>query len=514
VQYVVAAITGCRERGEHWLPGVRALCAECGCSQTTMVKALARMVSEGRLATGRRIFILPEPNASGQAPLPDAVAPAVMRRYDQPYARWQELARTLEANLTARRFEPGAPLQSVKQLCARYATSFKPMKAALNALCAQGLIIRDRRGYRTCAVARPSSGGTIVFIAMTGSLAHLVDYTPRSSEFWRRFERECVERRINLVIRSCDEAIRDLSGPRGRHAGTAGSPVLGHVLWIQGFDGHRMQQLSPLLARARVPTAIMDEGANGPLEVFTGGNPQCRVFSILADGSAGLAVGRHLQTLGHRHIACFCPYPMRNDRFYRLHAEGFDTVFRASLGMSVTYVCPPQLADDSELVRALESRDSASEFDKVLGRTTAHLRALFNTDDLFFLYSYARWESATVMLQTLMEPLFEQTLAGGKCTAWVGANDGLALLALNFLRRHGVAVPRDVSVAGFDNTIHSFVRGMTSYDFNMPAMVTALLDHVLMPRRARMKAALPQLLIPGSVVVRASSGEAPRNQST
>ena len=62
--------------------------------------------------------------------------------------------------------------------------------------------------------------------------------------------------------------------------------------------------------------------------------------------------------------------------------------------------------------------------------------------------------------------------------------DDLGLLALRFLRRKGIRLPRDLSLVSFDDTIAGYTNGLTSYNFNIPAIVNAMVEHVLAPNRA------------------------------
>jgi len=63
-------------------------------------------------------------------------------------------------------------------------------------------------------------------------------------------------------------------------------------------------------------------------------------------------------------------------------------------------------------------------------------------------------------------------------------------------------------VTALDNTEDSFGQGLTSYDFNVPAIVQTMFDHILEPRRSIPRAG-PILEVPGVVMARQSSGPAP-----
>jgi DNA-binding LacI/PurR family transcriptional regulator len=103
---------------------------------------------------------------------------------------------------------------------------------------------------------------------------------------------------------------------------------------------------------------------------------------------------------------------------------------------------------------------------------------------------------------------FERILHTHPATAWVAFNDDLALIALDYLREAGVRLPRDLSLVGFDDTLEGFGEGLTSYSFNVAAIVNEMLEHVLAPGRTRPRDGSVEMA--GMVVERQTSGEAPR----
>jgi len=105
-------------------------------------------------------------------------------------------------------------------------------------------------------------------------------------------------------------------------------------------------------------------------------------------------------------------------------------------------------------------------------------------------------------------PLFDDIRRTEPATAWVAYKDDIALLALHYLRDARVRLPQDLSLVGFGDTHTEMRQGLSSYNFNIPAVVNSMLDHVLAPRRAGARS--PMVEIPGTVVERRTSGQAPR----
>jgi DNA-binding LacI/PurR family transcriptional regulator len=99
--------------------------------------------------------------------------------------------------------------------------------------------------------------------------------------------------------------------------------------------------------------------------------------------------------------------------------------------------------------------------------------------------SWGSFNSDLTMMQLLETqrrfeiPLFEKALADRSITAWVAANDTVAVHALAFLQEKKVRVPDDISLIGFDDTLEAFKNGLTSYNFNIEVIARRMLNHIL-----------------------------------
>jgi DNA-binding LacI/PurR family transcriptional regulator len=110
-----------------------------------------------------------------------------------------------------------------------------------------------------------------------------------------------------------------------------------------------------------------------------------------------------------------------------------------------------------------------------------------------------------------MEPLLENAFSHKAITAWVCANDAMASFALLFLRTKKTAVPKFLSITGFDDDIEMAFKDMiTSYNFNMPAGVAQMIDYLLHPRQRLFDRTGPDknIEIKGYIVERRTSGRA------
>jgi hypothetical protein len=94
-----------------------------------------------------------------------------------------------------------------------------------------------------------------------------------------------------------------------------------------------------------------------------------------------------------------------------------------------------------------------------------------------YTYRYA------VSVGNAVEQLLLKVVEDRSITAWVCANDNIAIMAYRFLTEKGLRIPQDISLAGFDNSAESLRYELTTYDFNMPAIIRAMLDFLLWPSR-------------------------------
>jgi DNA-binding LacI/PurR family transcriptional regulator len=88
---------------------------------------------------------------------------------------------------------------------------------------------------------------------------------------------------------------------------------------------------------------------------------------------------------------------------------------------------------------------------------------------------------ATACVHATVNTLCERALADGSATAWVFPNDYICGMGYDLLRAKHIQVPRRISLVGFDDSTAAVYRRITSYYFNLPALVKAMLRHVLTP---------------------------------
>ncbi|MBD3216615.1 MAG: hypothetical protein GF311_28630 [Candidatus Lokiarchaeota archaeon] len=118
------------------------------------------------------------------------------------------------------------------------------------------------------------------------------------------------------------------------------------------------------------------------------------------------------------------------------------------------------------------------------------------------LYTIPRKSLARALVRKQVDRLFEKALQQPEITAWVAANDEVALWALDLLAEKGVRVPKEISVMGFDDRTEALQERLTSYNFNFRAIIPAMIDFVLRKERSLAHRMRKPLEIEGTIIER------------
>ncbi len=487
------------QSGEHTLPGIRTLARQAKVSLVTMWKAVQvlrqrgvlRTVSQGRVLVG---------DAAADI---DTVPPAPRRPSVPRVHRWVTVKERIARDILAGRFGSEGIVPAIGELRIRYGTGHATLRTALESLLADSLLERYGRGFRVTFSTRGDSFTTVVFVGRARTMDMMTDLAPRSRHLWRALESRCSHCGVGLLVTS----VEDMLERPARAAGQHGSGVTaGYVVRNLDLPAQPAKRLLSTLLSAGRPVALADE--LGGVESLTRYAPsrRLRVFSLAHSVSAGQELGRYLLSRRHRRVAFLSPYAA-NWSTNRL--QGLRAAYeQAGLADAVRPFVGGELADDFALRdRARSSRSFADLCAALRAFRRSANPVSDETDDAFSRDPAFTYVLRHVM-EGIMEPLFGTALADSSITAWVGANDAVALAALRFLdrtrsrgRAHAAA---RISVAGFDNTFEAMAAGLTSYDFNVGALADAMVRHVLGPARTHAKRAAFSIEIPGLVVGRAS----------
>lgn len=497
------------------LPAIPLLARRCGVAGETVRRALRTLHARGvvTVVPGGGVF-LRESGPHAEPVLPDTT-------YAAPLSRWQELRQRINEEISAGVYGPGEPLPSYKELSRRYGSCHATLRKACRVLVEDNRIERYKRGYRVITTGPAPSAASIVLIAITSDMSLLTDFTPRSNEFWRVLERECQRLGVVLHVHGLYETLGMETRPDGlrrtieaiEHRGRN----LGYIIFGVGPTQEQLEHLLTDMHRAQRPAVILDESGGLRVPSLVHRANLFRVFTVGPGPLPGRLVGEYLLSLGHRRVAYFATSSadLTGSSRYRGLCDAFT---RAGLPDAVSLHVPTRL--DGPGSRQLSRQMHADEdMHDILQTSSAYQEALeeHGRHHDVSLLSYAVGQELTRenqrrFLYPAFEPLFDNLRGRPEVTAWVAYNDLLGLLAHSYLQAHGTALPRDLSLVSFDDTIESFGHGLTSYNFNMTQVTHNMLDHILnyAPNRRRTPSVVE---IPGMIMQRGSSGRVPGGRS-
>jgi hypothetical protein len=388
---------------------------------------------------------------------------------------------------------------------------YRTLKRALEAMVRNGSIMPYKKTYRVSDPSAHRSYGTIVLL-LRGSADPLY-HSPGFVEYLRAFQYECSRMQTRLSILTFDYAGDKMVCTNRRNGLRFGEDelgsILGFLMWTRGLSDRELPGMLVRLSAMGKPVSVLDE--SGLLSPPSVGSARTRILilSPSTSAAAGVNVGRYLLDLGHQRIAFFSV--SNQPAWSQNRLRGLQDAYTwAGLPSGVV----PLTADRSPRAAGLRGLDRSIDrgFDAFLssldstrgGEVLARAVRRTRTEPL---RNLLRTISLDIAARGALEPLFEQALSDRTITAWVGENDGVAFGALDFLKQHGLSVPHDRSVLGFDDTLGAFTRDVTSYDFNIPAVMHAMVSHVVRPeaRGSRNRWAT----VGGYVNRRGSTGRAP-----
>jgi len=241
----------------------------------------------------------------------------------------------------------------------------------------------------------------------------------------------------------------------------------------------------------KLPIAIWEEGAHLAKHPVLA---RSRWFQSAHSPTAGQLAAKHLVEQGHRGIAWISPF--HGSTWSQRRLQGIQQAASESLrSVSVASFVRTDRWDPSQY-----TPPQAQVHVLLEGLASLAPEAL-----------HRRMEEIVEKGQTLLrerqileslEDLFEAALADHRCTAWICANDDIALLAWSWLASRGMEVGRNLSLVGFDNTLRAQENGLTSIDFLEDDLASGMLNFLLNPDRWR---ANRSTFLQGSLVARSSS---------
>lgn len=398
----------------------------------------------------------------------------------------------METWLETGRIRPGQKLPTSGELCASLSVTAPTLRKAMARLVAAGLVEPLARGWRAAPASRGPTGMAVALLRTCAPDGSFPGESDREAFFRHALELEGARRGIRIEAWGLAEGDRLFRSGRPWEDRLP-AEIHGAVVSLWHFPDP-----AGIFARIRswnLPLALWDERSQGGVRPTF---PRCRWFQSAHAASSGALVGRHLLDLEHRGIAYLSPF--HGAAWSRRRLEGLAKTCSASLSPVKLSVHtrddrwdPSQYTPDAEAVRSLFTglplpgwETNPSRFEEIVEKGQALLRE-------------------REILHHL-EGLFTSVLEDRSLTAWVGANDDIALLAGHWLAGKGVRIGRDLSLAGFDNSTRAQASGLTTVSFLEEDLAAGMIAFLLDPGRWRSNGAVT---LEGSLVARTSTSRAP-----
>jgi hypothetical protein len=422
---------------------------------------------------------------------------------------WRRLAAQIEADSLAGSLGHSGTIPSIKQLQARHGTGFRTVKKALNELVGNGMISPVGRGFRLATGSAPRASGTVLIFVYAESEQISLRYLDPA--LLRTIEVSLHQAGLNpLIIRyhGHGQSIRYTNHATGGPWQPA-QGILG-CLWIVLFPHEILENCCRRLLALSCPLAVFDNSETGRFPAYFYNNARVKFLKGAPFGMGAAVVGTRLLALGHRSVGYFSAHFEQSwssdnwkslKRVYDAAGAGFRT-------RRFTSDRPFAGVPDAE---SYDVAGPAFDFAAKNAPSLPHGTPALLREHLSRISGSAVNHSWYVWgLACCLEPAFRKALQDPSITAWVCSLDDEAILALLFLKRNGIAVPRRISVVGFLNGLESLKNNLASCSDNYEGILHSAIDFIIRPNvlgSARSKKTIRF----GSVLVeRGSLGQAPK----
>jgi DNA-binding FadR family transcriptional regulator/DNA-binding LacI/PurR family transcriptional regulator len=450
------------------LPTVRALARAAGVATLDMSEALGQLEKRGVVHTVPRRGTFFQRAPEKPEPL-------------SAEEKWENLAARIESDILAGHFRPGATLPQQRELQEHYGVSYPTLRKALEILARKGVLFAFKRSFRVAQARKTLGKAAILCIGLGDETGRLLIQNPRFQEFFFALQNAAALNQIRLShlghnprqgLASLFERIDAL---RAQHV------CIGFVLWNTHVP---LPAFLKTLAHVKAfgqPVAIMDEKNNLDPDQHLLHDGSIRAFT-LAGVSAGRQIARYLLGLGHRQVAFLSCY--HGEAWSQRRWRGVQEVFRTA-----------GHPENAHLL-AIDATDALWEPDQspaALRTVYQHFREFLvdvrtaaKTSPASHHLPYLQQNNEKLMrdLQMAMQmrEVLDELAEKKGVTACIAANDDMALVALEHMQRKGIAVPGSLSLIGLDDSMRATHFGLTSYNFNFPAIAQRIVAFIRNPR--------------------------------
>lgn len=465
------------------LPTIRILASQAGVSRGTMQKAVLRLVEKGHLSArpGQGIWTVSEQG-------PDSLGGAVPQL--RVGSGWERLRDTLMDGIVGGDFSAGEPLPPIAALCSRYGVCYRTMRRALQSLLSSGILCRHGRAYSVSQLPRNSRITSLVLIVGQAPGPHPALNSARTADLFRVLETECSRLNIRLIVLVYECGQRrlysvDPADKRGVDILKlqARTPLMGYVVWTAFMS--MPDSVAPLLGDLLLtgsPVAVLDETRNTdilPPSLLR--NPRMHRIRMGCTPTCGRAVGQYLVRMGHRRAVYLAPL---HHEWSQQRLRGLRAAFAEMGEPEGVVVCTSSEAPTLAAYVA-NHRDTADKVSGLIDDFARSAREDRATDShmvggtIDALREHVEVAFARQAFRRTLSLLMNSALRKDDATVWVAASDEVARVCIEFLGHNGKRVPQDISVVGFDDCLEACLAQITSYNFNLPAVVRVILNHIM-----------------------------------
>jgi DNA-binding LacI/PurR family transcriptional regulator/biotin operon repressor len=458
---------------------------------------------------------------------------------------WEKKRSVFITDILDNRFADLDALPSISELQSMYGASYATVKKILDSLEASGMLVSNKRGYRVALPQYRRFQSTIVVVSITVDSPEFDVIAERAQALVSSLERECMRTGHIVKMAAINPGNKDIMA-RTIRSFHGDDSIAGYVLnvWWMGSRQWQVQyeEAIRLLATHRKPFAVLDHVGNFPITAM----PTDAVVRLFrpANRHGGECAARLLLQKGHRQIAFLSAWHHMSWSIERLSGvERMAHMAGGSVELKIVAETAP-FWDDAAILRAAGL--THAEFERIFlpGLSAAGvsaMRRLFESaqvapnlpperkaaitracDDVRALahMSHEKMSASAFAVirgeffrriyyaigESYADALFERALAYRGVTAWICSSDDTAFRAQTFLKAHGIGVPQDVAVIGFDNKLKSMEEQITSYDFNIGVVALHMMRYLFAPEKGSAGGRGSVDEIDGFLIERASTG--------
>ncbi|MBD3243035.1 MAG: GntR family transcriptional regulator [Chitinivibrionales bacterium] len=506
-EFLVAQVRAALKSGSPVLPSIDTMCRRAGVSRMTLWSEVKALQGAGIVAVvPHGAVIALKPAAESQLPVEAAVPQLVG-------PRWALVRNRIRNDILNHVFAPGSPLPTFKELASTYATGYRTLNKALYSLAEEGLVVPEGKRFRAFTYPVKRSWPAVVLITRFDTFSDLANLTVLSREYLGALEQSLHRSRIRLHILRYDEVTtHDATGFNWRNYQRMYT-ILGYIVWSLPLHSQELVGLLRSLAACGKPVSVLDESRPADIPPSTARNRYIKRFLMAGGYEGARESARFLLRRGHRKLAYIATYDDRAESSaIRNRLRGIRDACSEVEGAEVVYFADRQYLSEEQVIEAGKRTEPYKTVLEHMSTFTDSLRREGLDRLLYTSVKSLDMDVGPIYEYHLAKSLFTLAFADRTITGWVCFNDRIAALALHFLAERGVGVPGEISVTGFDDSEIAFGEQLTSWNFNVPAVVSAMLDHIIMFRQMPGEGSAEPMVVPGMIMERASTGPLHRRQ--